>query len=78
MGRIRLNYSGFRGLRKAMDDELLRRGENVANAAGSGFKAETAPSKNRARVVVYPDTPEAIRANKDGLVLVKAMGAARK
>jgi len=75
--RMKLDYRGFKGLRKSVDDELMRRAQRVVAAAGPGFKAEHAPSRNRARVVVYPDTPEAIRRNGEDLLLLKVMGAAR-
>lgn len=79
--RVRLNYRGFQRLRTSPEAQALieELAEKVADAAGPGFVAEVSKSsKNRARATVYPDTPEAVEENAQGLTLVKALGAARK
>lgn len=77
---FKLNAAGFRALRRdpRMAAELLERGRRVAEAAGPGFEASAAPSMNRARVTVYPTTPEAYRANSREAALLRALPHAIK
>ena len=72
-----LNIAGFKELRKgaAAKAELARRAKQVAQAAGPGFEVIESPSKNRARVVVVPATPEAEQANVDSYAVLRALSA---
>lgn len=78
LDRVKLNNAGFRKLRTlpAVRADLLRRGRRVAEASGPGYKAEEAPSKNRARVVVYPDTRAAIEDNAANNTLIRNLDEA--
>lgn len=59
-----------------MDALILDAAEQTARAAGDGFVAKQSPGKNRARAVVVPDTPEAVRQVADNPAsLIGAMRA---
>lgn len=83
--RLKLNYDGFRRLRKEFDDELMRRADKVVDKCNGeldaedrpGYKAEHSPSKNRARVTVFPDTEVASAVEAEENNLLKHFNAAR-
>lgn len=79
--RIKLNLKGFRALRTspAVADDIRKRAERVADAAGPGWKAEPAKSKrpNRARYVVVATTPEARRESITEQTPLRALNAGR-
>lgn len=81
VNRVKLNLKGFRALRTspAVADDLRKRAERVANAAGPGWIAVPARSKqnNRARYVVVPTTPEASRESITEQVGIRALNAGR-
>jgi hypothetical protein len=78
LDKVKLNNAGFRKLRTLpkVQADLLRRGERIAQASGPGYRAEAAPSKNRARVTVFPDTPQAVRDNAENNTLVRNLDEA--
>lgn len=74
--RVEWNRKAFREIRmlKSVQDELNRRGERVAQAAGPGFESDPGDrARTRARTTVYPATPEAARENAKNNVLLKAL-----
>jgi protein-disulfide isomerase-like protein with CxxC motif len=77
--RIRLNLSGFRRLRTspAARAMVMARAERIARAAGPGFVTRESPGRNRARAVVFPDTPAAAARNRRDLVLLRSISAGR-
>jgi len=79
--RVKFNLKGFRALRTspAVTDDLRKRAERVANAAGPGWKAEPAQTKNpkRARYVVVATTPEARRESITEQTPLRALNAGR-
>jgi len=76
---VKLNYKGFRELRRspAVKADLLRRGQRIAEAAGPGYIAQESPGRNRARVVIIPDTYEAAVDSLQNLTLIRVMDAGR-
>lgn len=79
--RLKFNIAGFRALRVApgVREDLLRRAEAVAAAAGEGVSVlPVEEPRNRARVLVGPVTVEAAkRVAKDNLLL-RALEAGRE
>lgn len=83
--RIKLNHDGFRRLRQEFDDHLMERADKIVDKCNQeldaedrpGFVAEKSPSKNRARVTVFPDTLEASHADAEDNLLLKHINAAR-
>lgn len=63
-------YSGVR-------DDLLKRGEAVAEAAGPGMEVDSAVTRTRFRVSVRTATPDAVRAEATDRTLTKALDKAR-
>lgn len=61
---------------KELEDDLLRRGNAIAGAAGPGFVAKVSTgSKTRARVNITAETREAWIAQKKTHALERAIGA---
>ena len=87
MTKIKLNLSEFRALRKAMDDEIMKRAQRVADASNADAKArgydhpeyvaEESPSKNRARATVYPNNGETMHDMNENLTLLKNIWVAK-
>lgn len=77
--KIRWNLPAFRKLRTdpAVQADILRRAEKIAEAAGDGFKAVQSPARNRARAAVVAVTPEAVARNARDQSLLKALDAGR-
>ena len=74
---IKLNYAGFRALRKCAEaqqwvDETAKR---IADACGDGYVAEDQPGRNRARAIVRPDTTEARIDSLQDLTMIRNMRA---
>lgn len=74
-----LNIPAFDKLRTSPEvtADLLRRGEQIAQSAGGGYRAQVSSDHKRARVTVWPDTA---RAKADDAIhnnLVRAMEAGR-
>lgn len=79
--RIRVNRAGIRKLLTApeVEADLLRRGQNIARAAGPGHEADIDPdSPNRARVNVRTATPEAMVSEAGSRTLTRAIDAGRR
>lgn len=79
MGPVKLNLPGFRALRTSPGAQALvmDRARRWAAACGPGFVAEQSPGRNRARAVVYPDTPAARARDRADLVMLRNINAAR-
>lgn len=77
--RVQLNKAGVRALLVSQDvaDDLTKRGDRIAAAAGEGFEVTT--TKNRDRVVVFvrSTTFEAMRAEAEDRALTRAIDAGR-
>lgn len=58
-------------------DELVRRGQAIADEAGEGFEVETFTGANRLRVSVFTATDEARRREATERVLIRALDAGR-
>ena len=77
--KIKWNLAGFRELRTdpAVEADILRRAQAVADACGDGFEAELmAQSKTRARAIVKPVTYAARRQNSDENTILRSLDAA--
>lgn len=78
--KLKLNLRGFQALRTgpAATRLVADLAGRVASAAGDGFEAKPSPSRNRARAVVVPTTPDAARKTaQDPASLIAAMESAR-
>jgi hypothetical protein len=79
--RIELNTAGVRALLRsdAILQDLVRRGEAIANAAGGSpdFTVNASFGKNRARVHVVTETPRGRRLEARDRVLTRAIDAGR-
>lgn len=73
--RIVLNHSAVRELERgsAVQKELQKQGDAIAQRAGAGFEATYYQGRNRGRVTVEPKTPQAIAAQARNNVLKKAL-----
>ena len=78
--RVKLNIAGFRQLRTAPDvvDDLERRAQAIAAAAGPGHKVSTEAGRTRAIGMVWTDTPEAMLAEATGRSLTRAIDAGKR
>jgi hypothetical protein len=80
---VRLNHSEVRrllrgeGIYAGVLEDLRRRAERVAEAAGPGMEADTYVGRNRARGGVITATPAAMEAEARDRALTRAMDAAR-
>lgn len=78
--RIEIDDAGVRELLKsrAVQDDLARRGQRIANAAGDGFAVERGTrGKTRTRVFVQAETAKARRAEATNRALSKSLDAGR-
>lgn len=78
--RIKFNIPGFRQLRiePGVREDILRRAEAVAAAAGTGVEVlPVEEPRNRARVLVGPVTGEAARRIAPDNLLLRALEAGR-
>lgn len=79
--RLKLNYAGFRALRKSPEvtAEVRRLAEEVKRATGSpDYEVHESPSKNRARYTVFPTTAEEAAENAKENTLVRALGKVKR
>ena len=79
--RLKFNIAGFRALRiePGVREDLLRRAEAVARAAGPGVEVlPVQEPRNRARVLVGPVTGEAARRIAPANLLLRALEAGRE
>lgn len=75
MVKIKWNMAGFRALRTdpKVADDLHRRAERIADAAGHGFEAgERQVPRRRAHATVYAATTEAKRNANQLLIALQA------
>lgn len=79
--RIELNEAGIRELLRSQGvrDELLRRAQRIAEAAGGApdYEADSSLTHHRARATVWTATPEAMRAEATDRALTRAFDAGR-
>ena len=77
--RIKWNIAGFKALRneRGVMSDLIERGQAIVSASGSGFKIVPVSGKNRARVSVLTDTPEAKIDNAKNNTLIRNLDAGR-
>lgn len=77
--KVTLNRSGIRALLRSteVENDLRRRAERIAAAAGDGMEADSSIGANRARASVRTATFEAMRAEADGRALSAALDAGR-
>ena len=87
--KVRINSAGARAILMsgAVAAELDRRGQSIARAAGAmasadtlrkpPFSANTENGMNRARCIVYTNSPHGIHNNNKHNTLIKALGAGR-
>jgi hypothetical protein len=77
--RIEMNSAGFRALLRSQPvlDDLARRADAIAAAAGEGFEADARVGANRARASVRTATAEARRAEAVDKALTSAIDAGR-
>ena len=76
--KIEWNLAAFRELRTdpAVEADILRRAQAVADACGEGFEAELmAESKTRARAIVKPVTFKAMRQNSTENTILRSLDA---
>lgn len=72
---IRINHRALDDLLKGpeVQAELRRRTQRAAAAAGPGFRSEVSVGRTRALGMVWPDTNEAIRADRKDHRLMRAL-----
>lgn len=77
--RIDFNYAGFDAIRKsaAVRDELERRANLIAAAAGEGNEVEVRDGAHRARASIRTETYEARKAEAVDKTLTSALDAGR-
>lgn len=77
--KIKLNRKGVVELLKSTEvaDDLDRRAQKIAAAAGPGHRIEANETRNRARVAVITDTFEAMRREATDRSLTNAIDAGR-
>lgn len=81
MGRakITLNNAGIAALLRSSEvsDELERRGKAMADAAGPGHSVRRFQGRDRVRVHVATESPEAMEAEATDRTLTRAIDAGR-
>lgn len=77
--RIELNHASIAKLLKSAEvqQDLRRRGEAIAHAAGDGVEVDATVGRTRARVTVRTATPDARRREATSRALTKAIDAGR-
>lgn len=77
--RVRLNRKGVRQLLRSQDvlDDLERRADAIADAAGEGMEVDSEVGRSRARASVRTATSEAVRAELQDRALTRALDAGR-
>lgn len=77
--RIVLNRRGVRDILRSREvaDDLRRRAERIAAAAGPGHEVEVAIGRNRARASVRTATIDAMVAEGTSRTLTRALDAGR-
>ena len=79
MVQARLFNNAFRELRKSapMVEFLTQKAAQIVDGCGEGYGYQVAPGKNRARVVIQPETYEADKDNARNLTLLKNLDRGR-
>ena len=74
---IKLNYKGFRALRRSAEARkwVNDAAGKIAEACGDGYEAEESPGRNRARAIVHPTTTEARIDSLKNLTMLRNMRA---
>lgn len=77
--RIKLNRAGVQQLLTSQEvtDDLTKRGERMAAAAGEGVEATTTRNRDRTVVFVRTETFDAMRAEAEDRTLTRAIDAGR-
>lgn len=77
--RIKINRDAVRALLTSPEvtEDLTRRGDRMAAAAGDGVEAETTRNRDRSVVFVRTETFEAKRAEAEDRALTRAIDAGR-
>lgn len=77
--RIKPNRAGIRQLLVSQEvaDDLTKRGERMAAAAGEGVEATTTRNRDRAVVFVRTETFDAMRAEAEDRSLTRSIDAGR-
>jgi hypothetical protein len=77
--KVKLNRKGVVELLKSAEvaNDLDRRAQAIASAAGPGHRIEESETPNRARVAVITDTFEAMRREATERSLTRAVDAGR-
>lgn len=77
--RIKPNRAGIRELLASQEvsDDLTKRGERMAAAAGEGVEATTTRNRDRAVVFVRTETFDAMRDEAEDRSLTRAIDAGR-
>ena len=77
--RIKLNRAGVQQLLTSQEvtDDLTKRGERMATAAGEGVEATTTRNRDRTVVFVRTETFDAMRAEAEDRTLTRAIDAGR-
>lgn len=78
-GEFKINPEGVKDLLKSkgVQDDLKRRADKIASAAGHGFEAHVSVGPNRARAAVVTATPAAMELEERDRKLTKATDAGR-
>lgn len=77
--KVVINHAGIRALLRspAVAQDLLRRAQRIAAAAGPGYEASVNVGPNRARASVITASPAAIRDNAKNQTLLRSLDAGR-
>lgn len=77
--RIKLNRAGVQQLLTSQEvtDDLTKRGERMAAAAGEGVEATTTRNRDRTVVFVSTETFDAMRAEAEDRTLTRSIDAGR-
>jgi hypothetical protein len=77
--RVKLNPAGMRELLRdpGVRDDLKRRADRIARAAGRGMESTASTGRNRALAMVWTETPEAMAAEAHNRKLTRSIDAGR-
>ena len=77
--KVELNKAGVRKLLQSADvqQDLERRGRAIKQAGGVGVEMSSEVQRNRAKVTVYTDTPEAMENEATNRTLTRALDSGR-
>ncbi len=77
--KIKWNLPAFEEIRRlpAVRRDLEQRAEDIADACGDGYVAESGEGKTRSRAAVITATPRAMRDNAKNNTIIKNVEAGR-